>query len=262
VRVRGAAIAVALVATACGVDDRAPATPAVAATSTPAHTVETTTPGPPPSPRPLPPPIDLAVLPHEGVIVHERGDLLFLDVTGNVVDRVRDMGFAGNGGGRAIWTRRGRDYFRFDEGGGRLVPVPRGVASDLIYGVEPKEPALRPPPGTRVPAARRVAGHWRYAYEGPAGVLLAQWSGECETPTAYWKEPGERPEIVTGGHDLSAAPDSFALGWSDDGMALVLLPQGGCGATAARPGIYRFTEPAAGSLLYETTGYAGARMWQ
>jgi hypothetical protein len=191
----------------------------------------------------------------------ERGGLVFMDVTGAVVERVPHMAFAGNGGLTGIWTQRGRDYFRFDEARRRLVPVPRAAARDRMYEPDP-EPDLRRPQGTWHHRSKRVVGHWRYAYEGPNGVVLAQWSGECETPTAYWKAPGEPPEIVTGGFDLGEAPSSFALGWTDDGGALVFLPMGSCGLTAPEPGIYRFTGPGAGELVYETTGYSGTRMWQ
>lgn len=127
---------------------------------------------------------------------------------------------------------------------------------------EAPPPSLRPPEEARGPVpGSGYSGRWRYAYERLDGVVLAQWSGECEVPTAYWREPGGRPEIVTGGHDLGRAPESFALGWAPDGRAVVQLWDGYCGTGGDPPGIYAFRSPGARTLLFETPPHASADMW-
>ena len=232
------------------------------ATPTPATPTPAPEPSPAPAPRPLPPPIGVAPLPERGLAVADRGHVAFLDMDGNVVDRVGRMILTGNNPRGTMWLARGRAYFRLDFDRHELVPVPRGRARDRMYGEEERwQPDLPPPPGSRV--SGRVAGHWRHAFEGPGGTLLAQWSGECEVPHAYWIAPGERAELVTGGRDVSAAPTSFGLGWADDGRALVFLPRSYCGTTALVPGIYLFSAPGEAALFYETSSeVAGVRMWE
>lgn len=255
---------VLLAAPACGGDaPRAPtvsrAAPSVSTDVSPAPGTPAATPRPSP---PLPPPIVLAALPGRGLAVADRGDVVFLDLAGRRVDRVRGADLAGNGGHAPVWVKRGRTYFRLDPERHTLVPFQRSRARRLMYGGEERwMPQLRPPRES-ILGKSGPAGHWRYAFERSDGTLLAQWSGECEVPTAYWKQPGERAEIVTGGNDPSAAPSSFALGWTDEGLAVVFLPQGACGWSARRPGIYLFSAPGARTLLYEIHGYAGAAMWQ
>jgi hypothetical protein len=204
----------------------------------------------------------VAPLPERGLAVHDRGRVAFLDMDGNVVDRVPRMSLAGNNPRGTIWLLRGRTYFRLDFDRHALIPVPRERARDRMYGGEAAwEPDLGPPPGSRV--SGRIAGHWRYAWEGPSGDVLAQWSGECEVPHAYWIVPGERAQLVTGGHDVSAAPSSFGLGWSDDGRAFVFLPHSYCGSSAPKSGIYLFSAPGEATLFYEThTDAAGVRLWE
>jgi hypothetical protein len=79
----------------------------------------------------------------------------------------------------------------------------------------------------------RAAGHWQYVRAAPDGRLLAQWSGECESPAAF---------LVTaaGARGFGARSDeSIALGWLTDGRALVYFPRGLCGGTfRAHPGVY------------------------
>jgi hypothetical protein len=82
--------------------------------------------------------------------------------------------------------------------------------------------------------AQGAAGYWQYVRVAPDGRrLLAQWSGECESPSAFF---------VTAGKWLAAGDkslESFALGWSRDGRALVYFPQGLCGGTFhGGPGVY------------------------
>lgn len=248
---------------ACGGEMRAPAarsttTPAPA-TATPAPTP---TPMPTPTPAPtLPSPVRVGPLPEAGIVVSARKAVRFLDVYGRVVRELGGVTVAGNPGAPGVWLQRGRDHFRLAAGRGLLVPVPRGLARDRMYGeTEPR--GLRPPEEARGPVpGSGFSGRWRYAHEGPRGVVLAQWSGECEIPSAYWKAPGRRPELVTGGHDLAYAPNSIALGWTADGRALVQLQHAGCGTAHDAPGIYAFTSPGIGVLLCETPAPSLADMW-
>jgi hypothetical protein len=88
--------------------------------------------------------------------------------------------------------------------------------------------------------ARMAAGWWRDAWLSPDGsMLLAQWSGECEVPVAFFVPAGGGPmRAVTGHRDVRNAPQSEALGWMPDGRARVRLPDGVCSAGTHPPGIY------------------------
>jgi hypothetical protein len=48
-----------------------------------------------------------------------------------------------------------------------------------------------------------------------------------------------------------------ALGWTPDGAALVFLPQGACGGSAPDPGIYRYSAPGEGELIFATSNEVG-----
>jgi hypothetical protein len=76
------------------------------------------------------------------------------------------------------------------------------------------------------------AGYWVYVRAGASGRLLAQWSGECESPAGFVVANGRRQPLG------AASVESVALGWSD-GRALVHFPQGVCGGTFhGSPGVY------------------------
>ena len=85
-------------------------------------------------------------------------------------------------------------------------------------------------------------GRWRYALPSPDGRwVLAQWSGECEVPTAYlFRVAGGAGQPVVG-----AEFETTAVGWSPDGRAVVGLWPGGCGAASEAPGTY-LVNPASG----------------
>lgn len=206
--------------------------------------------------QPLPPPVSLGRLPSEGVLVSNNRATLLLDLSGRVVERLPKFGIAGNQGAPGIWLQRSRQYFRLEVGRRQLTPVARKNARAKMYD-EGQEPDLPPPDDARVNG--RVAGGWRYAYRS-GDRTLAQWSGECEIPTAFWIE-GDSLRIITGETGLAHAPESLALGWSSSGDAIVILGEGACGQAGNPPGIYRFTAPGEGALIYETSGYVSAEMW-
>jgi hypothetical protein len=150
-------------------------------------------------------------------------------------------------------------YYDLEEFRDVLVPLGSQREADRRIGDDPE--VHLPPPKYH---GRPAAGHWRFAVESPryAGRLLAQWSGECEVPTAYFVEPDEHEiEPVTGEEDISKAPESFALGWTFLGRAVVFLPQGACGSSTDPPGVYLFRGPGRGQLLVETPAGGAARMW-
>jgi hypothetical protein len=81
-------------------------------------------------------------------------------------------------------------------------------------------------------------GAWQWAeYARPAGTaILAQWLGECESPTAFAIVGGKlRPY---GGRSYRDAPESFALGWLPGQYAVVHFPAGVCGRAYRGPGVY------------------------
>jgi hypothetical protein len=81
-----------------------------------------------------------------------------------------------------------------------------------------------------------MSGHWRYGLDSPDGSrTLAQWSDECEVPTAFvFDRVVLRPIIGT---SLADAPESVGLGWLDEQRVIVSLFEGLCG-NGDRPGTY------------------------
>ena len=84
-----------------------------------------------------------------------------------------------------------------------------------------------------VPQPTRV-GHWASAVLSPdRKTILAQWSAECEVPIAYL--------IPTAGGEPREAVRSYssrAIGWTEDGRAIVKVLESACGPNAPRPGFY------------------------
>jgi hypothetical protein len=80
----------------------------------------------------------------------------------------------------------------------------------------------------------RRGGYWRSVELSPdRRTLLLQWSGECESQTAYLAR-------ANGGGLRPVATESVALGWTQSGRAVVDLTRGACAGSARRPGIYLF----------------------
>ncbi len=90
---------------------------------------------------------------------------------------------------------------------------------------------------TRVVARAPEHGLWEWAEFAPrSGAILAQYSGECETPVAYLIAGGSQRPFV--GSSLRNAPESFALGWLPGDRAVIHYDYGLCGAGLHRPGVY------------------------
>ncbi len=106
---------------------------------------------------------------------------------------------------------------------------------------------LSGPPPSR-PGQPEV-GHWRSLSLSPDGsLLLAEWSAECEVPTAFLIDTSTgASRTVTGeaGLDWLDAPTSRAAGWLPEGRAVVALWAGACGTTAEVPGVYTFSSTSA-----------------
>jgi hypothetical protein len=218
------------------------------------------------SPSPSPVPVPTGDLPEAGVVVGTShrdvgaGSLVtFIDLDGKTIATLRGYDIAGNTGSPGVWLQRGRDYFLLDVDQGVLVPVSAAEARVVIYD-EGKEPQLAPPPAKGGQNSEPL-GHWRYAYSSPSGVTLAQWSGECEAPTAYWIDESGTARIVTGERSVTHAPESLALGWSPDQRAVLFLPEGACSGSGNPPGIYLYSTPGVGKLIFETDRASSARMW-
>jgi hypothetical protein len=189
-------------------------------------------------------PIPLEGLPRAGVAVSSEGTVELVDLEGRVVMELPGFTVVGNPGAPGVWLERDGSFYVLSDVLDRLVPVTEEEASDRAYDEGPA-PTLPPPPG-------EPDGHWRYTIETVPAAVLAQWSGECEVPVAYWIEGGDT-RIVTGGEDTSTAPSSLALGWSPDGEAIVHVSQGACGGTTDDPGVYGFSAPGDGRLLFPTS---------
>lgn len=125
-------------------------------------------------------------------------------------------------------------------GGGVRVALCGGEAHEVqaIDVVDPTGATRRltgPPFDDSTPVDAQV-GHWRWALPSPDGKwVLAQWSGECEVPTAFLTSAdGAGVPLLP----VGAATTSRGLGWTADGLAIVELRHGACGSTAEVPGVY------------------------
>lgn len=107
------------------------------------------------------------------------------------------------------------------------------------------------PAETSTIRGRGPVGWWTSAFLSADGSrFLLQWSGECESPTAFLAPAtGGKARPVTGERSLRRAPESVALGWAGDGRALVELPKGACGSGASKPGVY-LVAPAGGARAF------------
>lgn len=213
-------------------------------------------------------------LPAQGLVVDRKGGLVLVRLDGSVVghlggfrvDLLSEQGrydrvvYVEDRGGRE-WSvgRRGLrrtsrpSVVRFPPG---YDGCDRVVASYFICGRpgprrQTSRVARRGADGRlhRVlgPAMRTrygVVGRWIGVHPAPeGGVLLLQWSGECEIPRAYLAaSTGSRLRPL----DTSASTSSAALGWTADGRAVVSIVQGDCGR-------------AAGTVTYAVDPHDGAR---
>lgn len=102
------------------------------------------------------------------------------------------------------------------------------------------------------PVGGMTIGHWREVFDRGDGVLLAQFSGECEIPHAMFIVDGVARHLSGEGFwDDAPVPNSFAYGWLPDGKALVWTwHQAGCGSSDPEPGLYAYDIDGSRELLY------------
>jgi hypothetical protein len=193
--------------------------------------------------------VHLGDLPKAGVVVGSSDAVVLLDLDGTILATLQGYEVGGNLGAPGVWLKRGPKYFKLDVAHGLIVPVGEDRARDAMYDEGP-EPSLPPPTGAVGPDGE-VAGRWRYAVESSSGATLAQWSGECEVPMAYWIDEQGTEQLVTGESDISMAPESLGLGWTANGRAVVFLPKGACASGAESPEIYLYSSPGVGRLVYQ-----------
>jgi len=105
------------------------------------------------------------------------------------------------------------------------------------------------------PANVRVSGHWTWAARSPNGRwVLAQWSGECESPAGFLISVADGSvRAVTGqvGAAWIDAPASFVIGWTSNGDALFeTVPS--CDSETPTARIYRGAPTSASPRLLRT----------
>jgi hypothetical protein len=164
---------------------------------------------------------------------------------------------------------------------GRFVDVPRGcsVASSrvpdwiLLCGriaagtllptsiealVNGRRRLIAGPPVRRGPDGR-IHGHWVYVLVSRDHRLLAQWSGQCEIPTAFVIEGRQvRP---LGAARYADAPESVGLGWLRNGSAVIHFPLGACGGSFRTPGVYVVPRSGKPRLVLPTRRLTSVAMW-
>ena len=118
---------------------------------------------------------------------------------------------------------------------GRKAALQGGVVTfGTAHGQAP-EPM--PPTNLEAPKGQAKRGHWEAARPASDGkMLLAQWSGECEVPTAYFIDRASH-RMTAAGATKSGEPESFALGWLSTRTAAINFPRAACGSGRS-PGIY------------------------
>jgi hypothetical protein len=188
-------VAAALLSAACA----APSQPQPrASVSAPATTV--------PSPMPSPSPADgrrgpvvLPRLPPQGIAIEDGTAVVFVDLEGRVVARLRgfELYYEWTVPGPVVLRRSRAEFFVLRVRSHTVRPLSRdeafAISPQFESGFGPDaDPGLPYPTGTRVEGHPELgSGFWAYALPSPDGSsLLAQWSGECEVPHAFFVDTG------------------------------------------------------------------------
>jgi hypothetical protein len=205
--------------------------------------------------------IELPWLPPQGVVVERNGGVAFVTLDGRVLAKLHGLEPANpTEAPGPILLRDDHAWYALDVDRRQLRRIGRRRA-DAMHTLD--DPAIDLPAPASGMIDRDPAGHWRFALLSPDGDrILAQWSGECEVPTAYVVTlQGGPPVPITGGRP--DVPESFALGWSRGGRALVVLPYGPCGSGSGLPGVYAFDASGVAALIstLPANGPGLARMW-
>jgi hypothetical protein len=170
--------------------------------------------------------LPLGALPAEGVVEQAEGKVVVRALDGTVATELPAMRLDEASSPLRPPRLVERDGTAFRLADGRLTEDP-SQSGDVRFSGDGTPPKL-PEPAAEGP------GHWRYAFAARDGRVLAQWSGECELPTAYLVDGGRPVALSTGG----AHVESVALGMSLDGSPVVLFPVPGCGTGSVRTGVH------------------------
>ena len=213
---------------------------------------------------PLPP------LPDQGLVLGRAASVSFVTLDGDVIDRLPGfrLYYDWTVPGPVILRSHGV-YYILDVESHELRPLASRdeafqLAPQFQEGVDPAHERFElvdEPDKTGAPDA---SGFWAFALPSPDGsMLLTEWSGECESQTAFLAQAdGSHPVPVTGERGLADARSSSVIGWTADGGALVFLgPGGACGSVEAPAGIYRFEQPGVGAMMIAVHEPNGVRMW-
>lgn len=213
-------------------------------------------------PPPTPATISLQPLPPQGFVVGEDEGVTFVSVEGERVDRLEDYELATGADSTYVLLRGpGGSFYELDSDDSAVHQISRLTFGEQSGSHSVPSRDLGVPPGARAKDIGRSAW-WLYNLDRDDGVTLAQWSDSCPMPTAFWIAPGAEPQIVTGESSLDEAhPESTALGWSAEGEAFVHIGSGSCGSAGDPPGVYGFSAPGSGRLIYEVPPGARVGMW-
>jgi hypothetical protein len=208
------------------------------------------------------PGIELGPVPVQGVAIQQPRNpkgVVFIDLEGHVLRRLPEFGlFRTTLMPSVVAVTRGGIYYRLRPSKGSLDPI---ASRKKAYRWFPDSPTFEGLPAPQW-HGRDALGAWSWAMRAPDGsAILAQWSGECESPTAFLAPASGGAPVSVTGERFGKAAESMALGWTANSEAVVILPNGACGSGVHTPGVYLFDAPGQGRLIFATTGYADARMW-
>jgi hypothetical protein len=270
----GGALLLMLLLPSCGEQPKPDAAPTTVTGAVPTETtqgsltviVETEPPSPPPPPAP---PTAPAHLPDEFLLVGRYGEIVSVD--GKHLGKISGAGSPNVNafsGGDQSWTFRNGtivrakpEVFKHRLPGvsrqcralarvetGTLFSCLTGDESLLLRTTSGNVLALVPPP------PHSTGGHWRFAFPSPDGSrLLLYWSGECESPTAFFASAqGGDATSADGAGDWRGRPESAALGWTADGRALVLFGPGACAGGTQPAGVYAVDGHGTNTLIVKT----------
>lgn len=140
---------------------------------------------------------------------------------------------------------------------------PRSTIEVLKPSGESKElvPAVDDPPASDI-----HSGFWRYVSVSPDGsTFLGQWSDECEVqevfmaPASGGKPVGIDKVLRAEGRVV----ESFAIGWTKDGQAIVAVPGGfECSDVLKGPGIYLVDKHRHATFVYGLPTMAKVALWR
>jgi hypothetical protein len=104
----------------------------------------------------------------------------------------------------------------------------------------------------RIYEENKPLGSWVDVLPSPDGqTLLLQYSGECESPNAFFAP-------VSGGSAVSVGdgfPESVGLGWTQGNEAIVHFRIGLCGSGVPTPGVYLVTPGGEPRLIVPTRSF-------